>query len=104
MASSDFSIICTGLSQTTSIKGLVLEYSDLTTHQAMELARALGQNRSLEGVEITMTITDDGIRILRQVLSSHPTVKEIRLPYTESDHSSSATPTYTLCGDDDLKL
>ena len=84
MASSDFSIICTGLSQTTSIKGLVLEYSDLTTHQAMELARALEQNRSLEGVEITMTITDDGNRILRQVLSSHPTVKEIRLPYTES--------------------
>ena len=71
MASSDVSIICTGLSQTTSLKGLVLEYSNLTTRQAIELARALEQNKSLEGVEITMTITDDGIRILRQVLSSH---------------------------------
>ena len=41
MASSDVSIICTGLSQTTSLKGLVLEYSNLTTRQAIELARAL---------------------------------------------------------------
>ena len=43
-----------------------------------------------------MTITDDGIRILKQVLSSHPTVKDFDLPDTEPDHSSSV--------DDDLQL
>ena len=65
---------------------LVLEDTDLTTHEAKELASALEQNRSLEKVEIdedTVTITDDGIRILKQVLSSHPTVKNFDLPDTE---------------------
>ena len=73
--------------------------TDLTTHEAKELASALEQNRSLEKVEIdedAVTITDDGIRILKQVLSSHPTVKNFDLPDTESDHSSS--------DDDDLQL
>ena len=68
----------------------------MTTHEAKELASALEQNRSLEKVEIdkgTMTITDDGIRTLKQVLSSHPTVKNLDLP---ADHSSSV--------DDDLQL
>ena len=32
------------------------------------------------------------IRILRQVLSNHPTVKNIELRDTETDHSSSPTP------------
>ena len=71
----------------------------MTTHEAKELASALEQNRSLEKVEIdkhTVTITDDGIRILKQVLSSHPTVKDFDLPDTEPDHSSS--------DDDDLQL
>ena len=74
--------------------------TDLTTHEAKELASALEQNRSLEKVKIkkgSVTITDDGIRILKQVLSSHPTVKNFDLPNTEpSDHSSS--------DDDDLQL
>ena len=42
------------------------------------------------------TITDDDIRILKKVLSSHPTVKDFYLPDTEPDHSSSV--------DDDLQL
>ena len=98
LASSDLSSLCTGLCQTTSLKWLVLEDTDLTTHEAKELASALEQNRSLENVEINedVTITDDGIRILRQVLSSHPTVKNFVLPDTEPDHSSS--------DDDDLQL
>ena len=85
LVSSDLSSLCTGLCQTTSLKLLELEDTDLTTHEAKELASALEQNRSLEIVEIvedTVTITDDGIRILRQVLSCHPTVK---LPDTVSD-------------------
>ena len=99
LASSDLSSLCTGLCQTTSLKWLSLVYTDLTTHEAKELASALEQNRSLEKVEIdedAVTITDDGIRILKQVLSSHPTVKNFDLPDTESDHSSS--------DDDDLQL
>ena len=99
LASSDLSSLCTGLCQTTSLKGLLLGDTDLTTHEAKELASALEQNRSLEKVEIdkhTVTITDDGIRILKQVLSSHPTVKDFDLPDTEPDHSSS--------DDDDLQL
>ena len=100
LTSSDLSSLCTGLCQTTSLKWLVLVYTDLTTHEAKELASALEQNRSLENVKIkkgTVTITDDGIRILKQVLSSHPTVKNFDLPNTEpSDHSSSV--------DDDLQL
>ena len=99
LASSDLSSLCTGLCQTTSLKGLTLVDTDLTTHEAKELASALEQNRSLEEVEMnkdTVTITDDGIRILKQVLSSHPTVKDFYLPDTEPDHSSSV--------DDDLQL
>ena len=98
LASSDLSSLCTGLCQTTSLKLLVLENTDLTTHEAKELASALEQNRSLENVEINedVTITDDGIRILKQVLSSHPTVKNFDLPDTEPDHSSS--------DDDELQL
>ena len=96
LASSDLS---TGLCQTTSLKVLSLEDTDLTTHEAKELASALEQNRTLEIVDMnkdTVTITDDGIRILKQVLSSHPTVKYFNLPDTEPDHSSSV--------DDDLQL
>ena len=92
LASSNLSSLCTGLCQTTSLK-LV---TDLTTHEAKELASALEQNRSLEKVEIdedAMTITDDSIRILRQVLNSHSTVKDFDLP---ADHRSSV--------DDDLQL
>ena len=99
LASSDLSSLCTGLCQTTSLKWLELKNTDLTTHEAKELASALEQNRSLEIVEIdedTATITDDGIRILKQVLSSHPTVKNLDLPDTEPDQSSS--------DDDDLQL
>ena len=99
LASSDLSSLCTGLCQTTSLKWLELKNTDLTTHEAKELASALEQNRSLEIVEIdedTVTITDDGIRIFKQVLSSHPTVKNLDLPDTEPDHSSS--------DDDDLQL
>ena len=76
LASSDLSSLCTGLCQTTNLKLLVLVDTDLTTHEAKELASALEQNRSLECVGIdkdTVTITDDGIRILKQVLSSYPT-------------------------------
>ena len=55
LASSDLSSLCTGLCQTTSLKGLVLQDTDLTvTRETKELASALEQNRSLEGVEITM--------------------------------------------------
>ena len=89
LASSDLSSLCTGLCQTTSLKWLSLENTDLTTHEAKELASALEQNRSLEKVEIdkyTVTITDDVIRILNQVLSIHPTVKNLDLPDTEPDH------------------
>ena len=96
LASSNLNSLCTGLCQTTSLKVFILVYTDLTTHEAKELASALEQNRSLEKVEIdrhTVTITDDGIRILKQVLSSHPTVKNFCLP---ADHSSSV--------DDDLQL
>ena len=104
LASSDFSSLCTGLCRTTSLKWLVLLDTDLTTHEAKELASALEQNRSLENVEInedTVTITDDGIRILRQVLSSHPTVNEFALPDTVSaDLGSSATAS----DDDELQL
>ena len=42
--------------------------TDLTTHEAKELASALEQNRSLETVGIdedSVTITDDGVRILK---------------------------------------
>ena len=100
MASSHLSNLCTGLCQTICLKLLELEDTDLTTHEAKELASALEQNRSLEAVfvyEDSVTITDDGVRILRQVLSNHPTVKKIVLPDTETDHSSSPTPS----GDDD---
>ena len=100
LASSDLSSLCTGLCQTTSLKWLTLVDTDLTTHEAKELASALEQNKSLEKVEInkftSVTITDDGIRKLKQVLSSHPTVKNFDLPDTEPDHSSS--------DDDDLQL
>ena len=80
--------LCTGLCQTTSLKWLVVGYTNLNTHEAKELASALEQNRSLEIVRIdrhTVTITDDGIRILKQVLSSHPTVMKIELPYHDDD-------------------
>ena len=93
LASSNLSSLCTGLCQTTSLKGLELQDIDLNTQETKELASALEQNRSVEVVKIDkdkMTITNDGITILRQVLSSHPTVKKI--PDTESVHSSSATP------------
>ena len=103
LASSDLSSLCTGLCQTTSLKAFVLGDTDLTTHEAKELASALEQNRSLEVVGIdedSVTITDDGVRILRQVLSNHPTVKKIELPYLETDHSSSPT----VSDDDDLHV
>ena len=46
LASSDLSSLCTGLCQTTSLKWLTLVYyTDLTTHEAKELASALEQNR-----------------------------------------------------------
>ena len=48
LASSDLSSLCTGLCQTTSLKWLELVDTDLTTHEAKELASALEQNRSLE--------------------------------------------------------
>ena len=103
MASSDLSSLCTGLCQTTSLKMFKVVHTDLTTHEAKELAHALEQNRSLEVVRIdedSVTITDDGVRILRQVLSNHPTVKNIVLPDTETDHSSSPTAS----DDDDIQL
>ena len=104
LPSSDLGSLCTGLCQTTSLKMFKVEDTDLTTHEAKELASALEQNRSLEVVHIdedSVTITDDGVRILRQVLSNHPTVKNIKLPnYLESDHSSS----HTVSDDDDLHL
>ena len=105
LPSSDLSSFCTDLCQTTSLKLFEVSDTDLTIHEAMELASALEQNRSLETViidEDSVTITDDGVRILRQVLSNHPTVKEIKLPDTESDHSSS--PTVSDDDDDDLHL
>ena len=77
----------------------VLVDTDLTTHEAKELASALEQNKSLEFVNID-TVSDDGIRILRQVLNNHPTVKSFVLPNTESDYSSSPTSS----DDDDLQL
>ena len=107
LSSSDLSSLCTGLCQTTSLKMFNLSDTDLTTHEAKELASALEQNRSLELVSIDedpVTITDDGVRILRQVLSNHPTVKSIELPYLESDHSSSPTPSDGDDDDDDLHL
>ena len=104
LPSSDLNILCTRLCQTTSLKMFKVEDTDLTTHEAKELASALEQNRSLDVVNIdedSSTISDDGVRILRQVLSNHPTVKEmIELPYLETDHSSSPT----LRDDDDLQL
>ena len=103
LPSSDLSSLCTGLCQTTSLKMFQVADTDLTTHEAKELASALEQNRSLEGVFVdkdSVTITDDGFKILRQVLSNHPTVKNIKLPYLESDHSSSPT----VSDDDDLHL
>ena len=102
LPSSDFSSLSTGLCQTTSLKMFEVVDTDLTTHEAKELASALEQNRSLEIVEIqtlTAKISDDGVRMLRQVLSNHPTVKKIELPDTETDHSSSPTPS-----DDDADL
>ena len=68
--------LCTSLCKTTSLKILELSATNLTTREAKELAIALEQNKSLEIVSInedTVTITDDGIRIFRQV---HPTVHE----------------------------
>ena len=73
LPSSDLISLCTGLCQTTSLKMFIVEYTDLTTHEAKELASALEQNRSLEIVEIkkfTVKISDDGVRMLRQVLSN----------------------------------
>ena len=87
LPSSDLISLCTGLCQTTSLKMFHVVDTDLTTHEAKELASALEQNRSLEIVSIdedSVTITDDGVRILRQVLSNHPTVKKIVLPDTDS--------------------
>ena len=102
LASSDLSSLCTGLCQTTSLKVLELDDIDrLTTHETKELASALKQNRSLEEVGIDVEDTDDDIRILRQVLSSHPTVKDFDLPDTVSaDLGSSATTS----DDDELQL
>ena len=82
MTSSNLSALCAVLCQTTSLRSLDLVDTDLTTHEAKELASALGQNRSLEIVKIdgTVTISDEGIRILRKVLSSHPTLDFIE-PY-----------------------
>ena len=100
LASSDLISLCTGLCQTASLKMFKVSDTDLTTHEAKELASALEQNSSLETVSIdedSVTITDDGVRILRQVLSNHP-VKRIKLiPDIESDDSSSTS-------DDDLQL
>ena len=107
MASSDLGNLCTGLCQNICLKVMGLVDTDLTTHEAKELASALEQNRSLEVVNIdedTVTITDDGVRILGQVLSNHPTVKSIELPDTETDHSSSPTPSDDDDDDDDLHL
>ena len=107
LPSSDLSSLCTCLCQTTSLKLFQVVDTDLTTHEAKELASALERNRSLEFVSIdkdSVTITDDGVRILRQVLSNHPTVKSIELPYLESDHSSSPTTSDDDDDDDDLKL
>ena len=82
VTSSNLSNLCSSLCQTTSLKWLELVDTDLTTHEAKELASALEQNRSLETVKIdgTVTISDEGIRILRKVLSSHPTLDFIE-PY-----------------------
>ena len=52
LARSDLRSLCTGLCQTTSLKGLELGDTDLTTHEAKELASALEQNSSLEEVTI----------------------------------------------------
>ena len=106
LPSSDLSSLSTGLCQTTGLKMFEVSDTDLTTHEAKELASALEQNRSLETVGIdedSVTITDVGVRILRRVLSNHPTVKEIaKLPDTETDHSSSPTPSDD--DDDDVHL
>ena len=107
MASSDLGNLCTGLCQNICLKVLGLVDTDLTIHEAKELASALEQTRSLEVVNIdedSVTITDDGVRILRQVLSNHPTVKSIELPDTETDHSSSSTPSDAEDDDDDDDL
>ena len=68
VTSSNLSALCAVLCQTTSLRSLDLVDTDLTTHEAKELASALGQNRSLEIVKIdgTVTISDEGIRILRK--------------------------------------
>ena len=102
LPSSDFSSLSTGLCQTTSLKMFEVSDTDLTTHDAKELASALEHNRSLETVGIdkdSVTITDDSVRILRQVLSKHPTVQVIELPDSETDHSS--LPTVSDDDDDD---
>ena len=107
LPSSDFSSLSTGLCQTTSLKMFEVSDTDLTTHDAKELASALEHNRSLETVGIdkdSVTITDDSVRILRQVLSKHPTVQVIELPDTETDHSSSPTVSDAEDDDDDLHL
>ena len=53
LASSNLNSLCTGLCQTTSLKVVrISKNTDLTTHEAKELASALEQNRSLEKVEI----------------------------------------------------
>ena len=65
MASSDLGSLCTGLCQSIYLKMLGLVDTDLTTHEAKELASALEQNRSLEIVfvdKVSVTITDDGVR------------------------------------------
>ena len=66
------------LSQTKSLKVLHVVHR-LETHEAKELASALKQNSSLQGVWIVET-TDEGIKILETGSMQHPTLLHFELP------------------------
>ena len=76
--------VCRGLCQTTSLKHIVLDCAKLSLSGAKDLAAALTLNKTLEGVWVRdKTIGDEGVRILKEALNNHSTVKLLVVKSTD---------------------
>ena len=92
VSNADFHSFCMCLRQTKSLKVLFVVHR-LETLQTSELASALKQNSSLQGVRI-METTDEGIKILESALMRHPTLVCLELPGGKNYHWIDRTAFY----------
>ena len=75
LTSDDIIHVCSGLKQTTSLQILWLVNTKLTLSGASMLADAIQHNKSLgwDVVIVDDTISDEGVRVLRDALHNHST-------------------------------